>query len=68
MNRSVSLASVMMIFCRILQSLSATGEVIGAEIYLTESLDPPYSYQAVSWFAELCTLGGVAALLSLVLF
>lgn len=56
------LASVMMIFCRILQSLSATGEVIGAEIYLTESLDPPYSYQAVSWLAELCTLGGVAAL------
>lgn len=56
------LASVMMICCRILQSLSATGEVIGAEIYLTETLPPPASYQFVSWLAELCTLGGVAAL------
>ena len=56
------LASVMMIGCRVLQSLSATGEVIGAEIYLTETLDPPASYQAVSWIAEICTLGGVAAL------
>lgn len=55
-------ASIVMIGCRILQSFSATGEVIGAEIYLSEILKPPYSYQLVSWLSELCTLGGLVAL------
>ena len=55
-------ASVAMISCRILQGFSATGEVIGAEIYLSELLKPPASYQLVSWVVELCTLGSFAAL------
>lgn len=57
-------ASIGMIICRILQSFSATGEVIGAEIYLSELLKPPASYQVVSWLYELCTLGSLAALLA----
>ena len=57
-------ASIFMIVCRILQSLSATGEVIGAEVYLSEILKPPASYQLVSWVAELCTVGSFAALLA----
>ncbi len=56
-------ASFAMITCRILQSFSATGEVIGAEIYLSELLPPPASYQLVSWVSELCTLGSLVALL-----
>lgn len=56
------LASIMMIGCRVLQSISATGEVIGAEIYLTEVLKPPLSYKIVSLLAEMCTIGGMAAL------
>lgn len=56
-------ASVAMITCRILQSFSATGEVIGAEIYLSELIKPPASYQFVSWLYEVCTLGSLAALL-----
>ena len=55
-------ASIIMISCRILQSLAATGESIGAEIYLTETLKPPLSYKVVSWVAEVCTLGSLAAL------
>lgn len=55
-------ASIIMISCRILQSLAATGESIGAEIYLTETLKPPLSYKVVSWIAEVCTLGSLAAL------
>lgn len=57
-------ASVAMIACRILQGFSATGEVIGAEIYLSELLKPPASYQFVSWIVELCTLGSFASLLA----
>lgn len=57
-------ASIAMITCRILQSFSATGEVIGAEIYLSELLKPPASYQLVSWLYELCKLGSLAALLA----
>lgn len=56
-------ASFAMIACRILQSFSATGEVIGAEIYLSELIKPPASYQLVSWLYEICTLGSLAALL-----
>lgn len=56
-------ASIAMITCRIFQSFSATGEVIGAEIYLSELLPPPTSYQFVSWVSELCTLGSLVALL-----
>ncbi len=57
-------ASVAMIACRIVQGFSATGEVIGAEIYLSELLKPPASYQMVSWIVELCTLGSFASLLA----
>ena len=57
-------ASIAMIICRVLQSFSATGEVIGAEIYLSEILPPPASYQLVSWVSELCTLGSLFALLA----
>lgn len=57
-------ASVAMITCRILQGFSATGEVIGAEIYLSELLQPPASYQLVTWVVELCTIGSFAALLA----
>ncbi len=57
-------ASIAMIACRISQSFSATGEVIGAEIYLSEILPPPASYQLVSWVSELCTLGSLAALIA----
>jgi MFS family permease len=34
-------ASWIVTICRILQGLSSLGEVIGAEIYLVESIKPP---------------------------
>lgn len=57
------MASIGMILCRILQSLAATGELMGAEIYLTELLKPPKSYMVVSWITETCLLGGSTALI-----
>jgi hypothetical protein len=58
-----STASVVMIICRIIQSLAATGELTGAQIYLTETLKPPTSYLAVGFLTEICLLGGTRALL-----
>ena len=55
-------ASIIMIGCRILQSLAASGEVIAAEIYLSELLKPPSSYIIISILSEMCTLGGMFAL------
>ena len=41
-------ASWMVTGCRIAQGLSSMGEIIGAEIYLTEMIKPPARYPAVS--------------------
>ncbi|MBL9029321.1 MAG: MFS transporter [Caedimonas sp.] len=48
--------------CRILQGLSSMGEVIGAEIYLTELLKVPERYLATSLIAISVSLGTSFAL------
>ncbi|MDZ5761557.1 MFS transporter [Lyticum sinuosum] len=48
--------------CRILQGMSSMGEVIGAEIYITESTKPPVRYSAVTIVDLFAALGGFAAL------
>lgn len=50
--------------CRIGQSMSSMGEIVGAEIYLTESIKPPQQYFAVSLMA-FCAASGCAAALAL---
>ena len=42
------LASWAITICRVLQGISSMGEIMGAEIYLTEMTKPPQSYQIVS--------------------
>jgi len=37
--------------CRMVQGLSSMGEIIGAEIYITEITKPPVQYPAVSFIA-----------------
>jgi len=49
--------------CRLLQGLSSMGEVVGAEIYLTEITKPPTQYLVVSLIPVFSTLGGVVALI-----
>lgn len=49
--------------CRILQGLSSMGEIIGAEIYLTEITKPPASYPIVGLIACSAALGAMFALL-----
>lgn len=48
--------------CRILQGLSSIGEIIGAEIYVTEITKPPVRYSAVGFIACASAIGSVVAL------
>ena len=54
--------------CRVLQGLSSMGEIIGAEIYLTEITKPPTRYPVVSLVAFASALGTTVALLIASLF
>ena len=56
------LATWIITFCRILQGLSSIGEIIGAEIYMTEITKPPMRYPAVGFIACASAFGSVAAL------
>lgn len=48
--------------CRIIQGISSMGEIIGAEIYLTEITRPPLSYPIVSLIGCSSRLGTMVAL------
>jgi len=48
--------------CRIFQGMSSMGEIIGAELYLTETTTPPIQYVAVSITSTCSALGGFVAL------
>ena len=48
--------------CRIAQGLSSMGEVIGAEIYLTESTKPPIRYPVVAFVSVSAAFGALTAL------
>ena len=55
--------------CRIIQGLSSMGEIIGAEVYMTELTKPPAQYPAVACIAIASQVGtafalGVAALVT----
>ena len=54
--------SVIITLCRAIQGISSMGEVVGAEIYLTEMISPPIRYVAVAVVSVFATLGGTTAL------
>jgi MFS family permease len=55
-------ASWVVTICRMAQGLSSLGEIMGAEIYLTEITKPPMSYVAVSMIGMVSAVGSIAAL------
>ena len=55
-------ASWIVTICRIVQGISSMGEFIGAEIYLTEYIKPPYQYPSVSFLTVSSTSGTMVAL------
>lgn len=48
--------------CRIMQGLSSMGEIMGAEIYVTEITKPPVQYPAVALIGIASYIGAVVAL------
>lgn len=48
--------------CRIVQGLSSMGEIIGAQIYVSEITKPPAAYPAVSFISAASAIGSMAAL------
>ncbi len=55
-------ASWLVTGCRIIQGMSSMGEVIGAQIYVSEFVRPPIQYVAVSLVSLATVTGGIAAL------
>ncbi|MCC8372269.1 MAG: MFS transporter [Rickettsia endosymbiont of Pseudomimeciton antennatum] len=55
-------ASVLITICRIMQGMSSLGEVVGAELYLTETIKPPMQYPVVAITSIFADLGAVFAL------
>ena len=55
-------ASWILIICRIIQGMTSMGEIIGAELYLMETIKPPIQYSAVALIEACFALGGMAAL------
>ncbi|MGI9215311.1 MAG: MFS transporter [Gammaproteobacteria bacterium] len=56
-------ASWIVTLCRICQGISSVGEIVGAELYLTEITKPPIQYPIVASIAVTSILGTVAALI-----
>lgn len=55
-------ASIGLTLCRILQSISSTGEVTSCDLYLMESTKPPIQYPISGVTSLFAVLGGTAAL------
>jgi MFS transporter, MHS family, proline/betaine transporter len=48
--------------CRAVQGMSSMGEIVGAEIYLTETTPLPARYPVVAWLTVFASIGGMMAL------
>lgn len=55
-------AAWMVTICRIVQGMSSMGEIIGAQVYVTELIKPPVQYPAVGTIAVASAFGAVVAL------
>ena len=55
-------ASWAVTICRVMQGLSSMGEIMGAQVYLTEITKAPAQYVAVSLMSVAASLGAVVAL------
>ncbi|WP_341792647.1 MULTISPECIES: MFS transporter [unclassified Rickettsia] len=55
-------ASWLVTICRIIQGISSMGEIVGAELYLTETINPPIQYPAVALMSIFASVGSAVAL------
>ena len=56
-------SSIIMLLCRIIQGMSSLGEVIGAKLYISETIKAPMAYSMLQIITIGAILGGTAALL-----
>lgn len=56
------ISSWAMVLCRIIQGMSSIGEIIGAEIYLTETIPKQFRSSSVTFLGTFSVLGATAAL------
>ncbi len=56
-------AAWLLTLCRMVQGMSSMGEIIGAEIYMTEVTKPPVQYPAVALIMTFSAIGTFSALL-----
>ncbi|WP_375331592.1 MFS transporter [Candidatus Tisiphia endosymbiont of Temnostethus pusillus] len=54
-------AAWLVTICRIIQGITSMGEIVGAELYLTEYLQPPRRYVAVAFIGFCAAFGYFAA-------
>ncbi|AFC72814.1 proline/betaine transporter [Rickettsia rhipicephali str. 3-7-female6-CWPP] len=55
-------AAVLITICRAIQGMASVGEIVVAELYLTEITKPPTQYPVVSFIAVASVIGTTAAL------
>lgn len=55
-------AAVLITVCRAVQGMASVGEIVGAELYLTEITKPPVQYPLVSFIAVASVIGTTVAL------
>ncbi|MBY0533962.1 MAG: MFS transporter [Rickettsiaceae bacterium] len=55
-------AAYIVTICRALQGMASMGEVVGADLYITETVKPPAQYSMVMLISVCSVLGGVGAL------
>ncbi|ARD87077.1 MFS transporter [Rickettsia amblyommatis] len=55
-------ATVIMTICRVVQGMSSMGELMGAQLYLTEITKPPVQYSVVTLIDAVAAVGSAAAL------
>ncbi len=55
-------ATWILTICRIIQGMSSMGEIVGAELYLTETIKGKIKYPIVALLEPISALGGTAAL------
>jgi MFS transporter, MHS family, proline/betaine transporter len=56
------MAPIVLTLCRMVQGISASAEITGAQIYLAESVKPPLQYPLVSSIAVFTNVGSVFAI------
>ncbi len=60
---SIGIAAAWIVtLCRGLQGMSSMGEIVGAGVYLTETIPSPARYPIVTWLSVSASIGSMAAL------